>query len=114
MKRFLNMRATLALAIILAWGVSYFGSAAAAASEKISVAYCLDCVQFHFQNKDGKADGLMIDMWRLWSERTGIAVDFKAATWEETLRMVGDGRVDAHAGLFFNEERAMRQAALSQ
>ena len=42
----------------------------------------------------------------LWSERTGIAIDFKAATWEETLRMVADGRADAHAGLFFNEERA--------
>ena len=108
MKRFLNMWATLALAIVLAWGASYFAPVVSAAGkpERISVAYCADCVQFHFQDKDGKADGLIIDMWRLWSERTGIAVDFKAATWEETLRMVGDGRADAHAGLFFNEERA--------
>ena len=81
-------------------------ASAAGKPESISVAYCADCVQFHFQDKDGKADGLIIDMWRLWSERTGIAVEFKAATWEETLRMVGDGRADAHAGLFFNEERA--------
>ena len=108
MKRFLKMWATLALAIVLVWGASYFAPVASAAGkpERISVAYCADCVQFHFQDKDGKADGLIIDMWRLWSERTGIAVDFKAATWEETLRMVGDGRADAHAGLFFNEERA--------
>ena len=108
MKHIFNMRATLALAIVLAWGASHFAAVASAAGkpERISVAYCLDCVQFHFQDKDGKADGLIIDMWRLWSERTGIAVDFKAATWEETLRMVGDGRADAHAGLFFNEERA--------
>ena len=108
MKRLLNMWTTLALAIVLAWGASYFAPVASAADkpERISVAYCVDCVQFHFQDKDGKADGLIIDMWRLWSERTGIAVDFKAATWEETLRMVGDGRADAHAGLFFNEERA--------
>ncbi len=98
----------LALAIVLAWGVSYFAPAVSAADkpERISVAYCVDCVQFHFQGKDGKAAGLIIDMWRLWSERTGIAIDFKAATWEETLKMVGDGRADAHAGLFFNEERA--------
>ena len=108
MKHIFNMRATLALAIVLAWGASHFAAVASVAGkpERISVAYCLDCVQFHFQDKDGKADGLIIDMWRLWSERTGIAVDFKAATWEETLRMVGDGRADAHAGLFFNEERA--------
>ncbi len=108
MKHIFNMRATLALAIVLAWGASHFAAVASAAGkpERISVAYCADCVQFHFQNTDGKADGLIIDMWRLWSERTGIAVDFKAATWEESLRMVGDGRADAHAGLFFNEERA--------
>ena len=74
--------------------------------DRISVAYCTDCVQFHFQDKDGKAAGLIIDMWRLWSERTGIAIDFKSATWEETLKMVGEGRADAHAGLFFNDERA--------
>ncbi|MBT7759131.1 MAG: transporter substrate-binding domain-containing protein, partial [Rhodospirillaceae bacterium] len=62
-------------------------------------------MQFHFRNKDGQADGLIIDIWRLWSERTGIAVDFKAASWAETLAMVGDGTADAHAGLFFNDER---------
>jgi signal transduction histidine kinase/ABC-type amino acid transport substrate-binding protein/CheY-like chemotaxis protein/HPt (histidine-containing phosphotransfer) domain-containing protein len=74
--------------------------------DRISVAYCTDCVQFHFQNKNGEAAGLIIDMWRIWSERTRIAIDFKPATWEETLRMVGDGRADVHAGLFFNDERA--------
>ena len=102
MKRIFNMRATLALAIVLAWGASYFAPVASAAgkSERISVAYCADCVQFHFQDKDGKANGLIIDMWRLWSERTGIAIDYKAATWEETLKMVGGGRADAHAGLY--------------
>ena len=108
MKRFPNIGATLALAIVLAWAASFSAPAASAAGkpERISVAFCTDCVQFHFQNKAGKADGLIIDMWRLWSERTGIAVDFNAATWEETLKMVGEGRADAHAGLFFNEERA--------
>ncbi len=49
MKRFLNMWATLVSAIVLAWGASYFGPAASAAGkpERISVAYCADCVQFH-------------------------------------------------------------------
>jgi ABC-type amino acid transport substrate-binding protein len=108
MKLFLNLCATLAFAVVMAWGAISFSPAASAAGkpERISVAYCIDCAQFHFQDTDGEANGLIIELWRLWSERTGIAIDFKAATWDETLRMVGDGRADAHAGLFFNEERA--------
>jgi PAS domain S-box-containing protein len=79
--------------------------AVAAKPDKITVAYCIDCVQFHFQNEQGHADGLITDMWRLWSKKTGIQIDFKAASWEETLRMVGAGEADAHAGLFYNDER---------
>ncbi len=93
-----------ALATFIVWLSVY--PAFAAKPDRISVAYCTDCVQFHFKNKDGKADGLIIDIWRLWSKKTGIAVDFKAATWEETLKMVADGRADAHAGLFYSKERA--------
>ncbi len=103
MKRLLNMRVTLALAIVMAWGTSF--SASTAEFNRISVAYCIDCVPFHFKDDDGKPAGLIIDLWRLWSETTGIGIDFQAAPWEETLRMVREGRADAHAGLFFNEER---------
>ena len=73
--------------------------------KRISIAYCSDCVPFHFTDKNGRPAGLIIDIWRLWSKRTGIAIDFRAATWDETLRMVGAGVADAHAGLFFNKER---------
>ncbi|NQU56368.1 MAG: transporter substrate-binding domain-containing protein, partial [Rhodospirillales bacterium] len=77
----------------------------AAKPDRITVAYCIDCVQFHFQNDQLQADGLIIDLWRLWSKKTGIEIEFKAASWEETLRMVRDGEADVHAGLFFNDER---------
>ena len=73
--------------------------------ERLSVAYCVDCVPFHFSDENGKPAGMIVDLWRLWSEKTGIAIDFRAATWDETLRMVGAGEAAAHAGLFFNDER---------
>ena len=72
---------------------------------RVSVAYCSDCVPFHFTDDNGRPAGLIIDHWRLWSGKTGIAVDFRAASWDDTLRMVGAGVADAHAGLFFNAER---------
>jgi PAS domain S-box-containing protein len=103
MKRLL--RTTLLVTVSL-FMVAYATTAAQAAKpKKISVAYCVDCVQFHFKNDQGHADGLIIDLWRLWSKKTGIEIDFKPASWEETLRMVGAGEADVHAGLFFNDER---------
>jgi PAS domain S-box-containing protein len=78
---------------------------AAEPPRRISIAYCSDCVPFHFTEESGQPAGIMIDLWRLWSEKTGIAIDFQAAVWDETLTKVGSGAVDAHAGLFFNKER---------
>ena len=78
---------------------------ASAQVKELSVAYCIDCVPFHFQDSEGKPAGLIIDYWHAWSEKTGIKVKFVAATWDETLKMVGSGAANAHAGLFFNEAR---------
>ena len=77
-----------------------------AQSANLSVAYCVDCVPFHFQDENGEPAGLIIDYWRLWQKKTGTSVTFVGAPWDETLRMVSSGAVKAHAGLFFTEERA--------
>ena len=79
---------------------------AANRSAPISTAYCIDCVPFQFQDENGEPAGLIIDIWRLWSERTGIEIDFRPGLWDETLRMVIEGQAEAHAGLFYSEHRA--------
>ena len=76
-----------------------------AAPEHITIACSKDLAPFHFSDEDGQPAGIIIDLWRLWSEKTGIAVDFKVADWNETLTMVGSGSADVHAGLFYNQER---------
>ncbi|NDV23289.1 transporter substrate-binding domain-containing protein [Desulfovibrio sp. JC022] len=73
--------------------------------DPLSVVYCEDCIPFEFQNSEGQADGLIIDSWKLWSEKTGRELDFKSAPWNETLNMIKNGQVDAHAGLFYSKER---------
>jgi ABC-type amino acid transport substrate-binding protein/serine phosphatase RsbU (regulator of sigma subunit) len=78
---------------------------AAAGKDRLSVVYCVDCVPFQFQDENGAPTGLMIDYWNLWSRKTGIDIKFSAAPWDNSLEMVGSGAVDAHAGLFFTEER---------
>ncbi len=74
-------------------------------NQKISIVYCEDCVPFHFKDESGKPSGLIIDIWKLWSKKTGISVHFESAKWNETLSVMKEGKADVHAGLFFNEER---------
>ncbi len=72
---------------------------------RISVAYSVDSIPFQYTDKSGAPNGIIIDYWKLWSEKTGIAVDFIEAPWNETLALTRDGKVDAHAGLFFSAAR---------
>ncbi|MGL1861747.1 MAG: transporter substrate-binding domain-containing protein [Pseudodesulfovibrio sp.] len=83
----------------------YTVPSAHAASESISVVYATDVAPFEFQDKAGNPAGMMIDYWKLWSEKTGVSVNFVPAAWNDTLTMVKEGRADAHAGLFYNKER---------
>ena len=77
----------------------------AASPERISVAYSIDSIPFQYTDESGEPNGIIIDYWKLWSEKTGITVDFIEATWNGTLALVRDGKADAHAGLFFNKQR---------
>ena len=104
MKRHFATGSARAAAALLSCWLSFASNAAEPG--KISVAYCIDCVPFHFQDKNGQPAGMIVDIWRLWSERTGTKVEFRAASWAETLQMIRDGRADAHAGLFFSDLRA--------
>ncbi|MDC0336161.1 transporter substrate-binding domain-containing protein [Pseudodesulfovibrio sp.] len=83
----------------------FFTSPAYAAPAKISVAYALDIEPFQYTDEAGKPAGMIIDFWKLWSQKTGVDVEFVPAAWDDTLTMVRDGKVDAHAGLFFSTAR---------
>ena len=101
-----SMLLPLALVGIVVLQLAGLAMAQTTPPEQISIVYCADCVPFHFRDDSGKPAGMIIEFWRKWSEKTGVKLDFKAADWDETIRLVKDGQVDVHAGLFFNEERA--------
>ncbi|CCQ72861.1 transporter substrate-binding domain-containing protein [Magnetospira sp. QH-2] len=105
------MRARPALAVLfklslLLWVfMAGWTTQSVAAPDKLRVAYCQDCIPFHFTDADGNPAGMIIDFWKLWEQKTGTPVDFIAAPWDQTLTMVGNGQADAHAGLFYNQAR---------
>ena len=73
--------------------------------KKLVIAISRDTVPFHFIDEKGNPAGIIVNLWRLWSQKTGIAVEFKNASWHDTLAMVRDGQADVHAGMNYNPER---------
>jgi len=98
-----------ALAILSLWlFAALFGLQASALAEPtpLVVAYRVDSEPVQFRNSEGRADGILIDFWRLWSEKTGIPVRFVGGYNEDTQEMVRLGEADVLAGLFANDRRA--------
>jgi len=60
---------------------------------------------YHFVDEQGKAAGLMPDLWRLWAEKQQVLVKFVTLPWLETLKQVAEGKVDIHAGLSIIDSR---------
>jgi PAS domain S-box-containing protein len=73
--------------------------------KKLVIAISRDTVPFHFIDEKGNPAGIIVDLWLLWSQKTGIAVEFKSASWQDSLAMVRDGQADVHAGMNYNPER---------
>ncbi|MHB1373299.1 MAG: EAL domain-containing protein [Thauera sp.] len=47
-----------------------------------------------FPDADGKPQGYVVDLWKLWEAKTGVSVDFKAMQWADAQRALIDGRAD--------------------
>jgi len=73
--------------------------------QKVTIAYNVGNPPLKFKNNKGEADGILIDIWKLWSKKTSIPVEFKEALFSDTLEILKRGEVDMHAGLFYTKER---------
>ncbi|WP_319466399.1 transporter substrate-binding domain-containing protein [uncultured Pseudodesulfovibrio sp.] len=73
--------------------------------QKIVVAAGNDSAPFYFLNKEGEPEGWMVDLWKVWSEKTGIDVEFRLDSFGNSLDLVRKGEADAHAGCFYSKER---------
>ena len=74
--------------------------------KEITVAVGQDSAPFYFCDQKGVAAGWLVDIWRLWSQKSDIKVKFVLAPFGETLKLTKEGKVDAQGGCFFSEVRA--------
>lgn len=73
---------------------------------ELIITYRLDSAPIQFQNKNGEADGILIDFWKLWSKKSGIPVSFKGAYNQQSQEMIINGKADINAGIFANKSRS--------
>jgi two-component system cell cycle sensor histidine kinase/response regulator CckA len=59
-----------------------------------------------FLDGKGNLQGILIDQWRLWEQKTGIRADIYGMDWDEALTRMGAGEFDVIDTIFFNERRA--------
>jgi len=60
---------------------------------------------FSFLDGNGNPAGITIDIWRLWSRKTGIPIEFRLMQWDAALVAVRANEADAIGGLFRTEDR---------
>lgn len=61
---------------------------------------------FSFINHENKPAGITMDIWKLWSQKTGRKVRFVLDTWFNTIEKVRNGEADIHAGIFYSDDRS--------
>ena len=85
-------------------------SAEAAAADdgvpaKLRVVVLPEYAPLEFTDVLGEPAGLLVEMWRLWSDKTGVQVELVPVKWSQGLTDVREGKADVVAFLFANAER---------
>ncbi|MBI9110935.1 transporter substrate-binding domain-containing protein [Maridesulfovibrio ferrireducens] len=77
-----------------------------ASAAQLTISHSASMPPLSFLDEKGNPQGIIIDIWKLWSEETGIDVVFKLSNWNQALTSVTNGDTDVHGGLFYTKERA--------
>ena len=63
---------------------------------------------FVFRDANGSLQGILVDEWRLWEEKTGVRVHLEAMDWGKAQRFMDEGKAQVIDAIFFTEERAKK------
>ncbi|OQX48869.1 MAG: hypothetical protein B0D87_03450, partial [Candidatus Sedimenticola endophacoides] len=96
------------LLLLIAWPCIAPGAVSAPATDEphLTIAYRSDTWPYQFTNQQGEPDGLIVDMWRLWAEKSSTPVRFVAGDEQATYAMLHDGRADLLASAWTGMDTA--------
>ncbi|MEE4606138.1 MAG: transporter substrate-binding domain-containing protein [Desulfobacteraceae bacterium] len=76
------------------------------AADELKVVYNVGVAPLKFEDSASRPAGLFPDLWRLWAQKAGRNIEFvRVDSFQESLQLLKDGKVDLHAGLFRTPER---------
>ncbi|RTR33706.1 transporter substrate-binding domain-containing protein [Shewanella atlantica] len=58
-----------------------------------------DSYPYQFVDEKGEPHGILIDLWKVWSQQTDTEVVFVSRHWHDSLKQLSQGDADAHVGL---------------
>ncbi|MBE0602098.1 MAG: transporter substrate-binding domain-containing protein, partial [Deltaproteobacteria bacterium] len=111
MKRRLLVRVLWVLAACMGAGIfphpafSSSPSNPSAAQKAIKVVMDDNYPPYVFRDGSGRLQGILVDQWRLWEEKTGVRAEVHAMDWGEALRRMEAGEFDVIDTIFQNESR---------
>jgi len=93
--------------LIICWLGLLLGVCSAADSrpERIVVAMDDNYPPYVFHDGDGQLKGFLIDLWALWSKKTGITVEIKASDWSLAQQRFAADEADVLDTVFATPER---------
>lgn len=71
----------------------------------IKIAYMEEARPLCFPAPNGEPQGLVVDLWKAWSKKTGIPVRLVLTSWEEAIQSTIEGRADVLGLIVKNKER---------
>ncbi|WP_394393145.1 transporter substrate-binding domain-containing protein [Shewanella woodyi] len=67
-----------------------------------------DSYPYQFIGETGEPEGLLVDLWRAWSQQVGEEVVFVARYWKEGLEQLDSGQASVHIGMAVTDKRQQR------
>lgn len=99
-----------ALMVGLLTSLLLFGAAGPvqAAPREIKVVMDDTYPPFAFRNAGGELQGILVDQWRLWEQKTGVKASLHAMDWAEAQRRMDAGEFDVIDTVFKTEARLQK------
>lgn len=91
--------------LLLLGGLLSLAVEAGAPPAQITVTLDDNYPPYIFRNSAGSIDGYLVDVWKLWQEKTGIEVKLVATDWAKAQRLLASGQADVIDTIFRTPER---------
>ncbi|MCY6369430.1 diguanylate cyclase domain-containing protein [Clostridium ganghwense] len=74
--------------------------------DKIRVVMVDNYPPYVFKDSSGNLQGILIDQWKLFENKTGIKIEIHTLNWDKAQKLMKRGKFDVIDTIFFNEKRA--------